>query len=426
MKKYLLIILLLTLTFCKEETTEPEKEKPGSVTISLDKTNIPDNVVLVKAALTREGFDDLIKELNLLSETVAEIQVEEMVAGKWHLKVEAFDGDDVAIYAGETDIDVKPGEVLPLSLKLTPVVENLGGIYIYTNWDQLPYYWFDQPTNPILQKDGSQYDILGVGEPIVLYENDSYKMWYSGFVEGGTTFIMYATSDDGLTWNKYSNHPVINPGQGTWDGSHVQPGPVIKISGTYHMYYSGFNDQNSKWGIGLATSLDGINWEKKSDPILIDDSGWDYQKVASSILYVNSKYYLFYAGKNPSTNHWRIATAISIDGINFEKSSLTFSLEPTLTWEGEYTGYPSVIYEDNQFKMIYHSVGGFGIAYSFDGINWTKFLEESFFPISQSIASPNQIAYPCLIKTENEYRIYYTGFRQDGEWMVCVARKFMN
>lgn len=426
MKNFVIVALLLLLTFCKNEVVEPEKEKPGSVTIALDKTNIPDNIVSIRVTVSRNGFEDITQELNLLSDNTAEIQIAELVAGTWHIKIEALDSNNNELYAGESEITINPGEISPLAIRLNPVADNLGGIYIYTTWDDLPFNWFDHPVNPILQKDGSQLDIYGISNSIIFYEDSSYKMWYAGVAEGGKTYIFYATSNNGLTWNKYSNQHVISPGQNSWDGTSVQTGSVIKISDTYYMYYTGFSNENSNWGIGLATSNDGINWQKKAEPILIDDTGWDYQKASTSVLYVNSKYYLFYAGKNPASNNWRIATAISSDGINFEEASQTYSFEPDQDWEGEFTEHPTVFFEDNLFKMIYHAEEGFGIAYSTDGINWTKFSNEPFFTSSKTNSNPNKISYPNIIKTENEYRLYYTGLTSSGIFYISVARKFIN
>ena len=43
------------------------------------------------------------------------------------------------------------------------------------------------------------------------------------------------------------------------------------------MYYNGYSDEYANWHIGLATSVDGINWTKHSQPILYGTYGWEYQ-----------------------------------------------------------------------------------------------------------------------------------------------------
>ncbi|OGU33278.1 MAG: hypothetical protein A2068_11255 [Ignavibacteria bacterium GWB2_35_6b] len=425
MKSLFLVLIFLTLTFCKDEAVEPE-ELPGSLTISFDKTNIPDNIVSVKATVTRNGFETIIEDLNLLSETTAEIQIEELVAGTWHIKIEALDNNDKALYAGESDIEIKPGEITPISINLTPVLENLGGLFINVNWDDLPYNWFDQPTNPILQKDGSQFDNLGVWQPSIIKEETGYKMWYAGVIPGGINYTFYATSNDGLNWTKYSSQPILFPGaNGTWDSQHVSPAFVMKESGQYYMYYVGWSDQGSDWGVGLATSQDGINWTKRISPV-ISGLDWDNQIVVNSILKINSIYYMYYSGRASTNATWKIGLATSADGINWTKHYSNPILESTYTWENNGVSYPTIILEDNLYKMIYSggSSPAFGLAYSADGINWVKRLKEPFLT-AELTYNNSRIAYPKIIVTEDEYRLYYSGFDSNNISFICVARKII-
>ncbi len=62
---------------------------------------------------------------------------------------------------------------------------------------------------------------LSVSGPTVISTTGKYRMWYQG---RGLTFfgfgskLGYATSQDGTTWQKYMNNPVLGPGDlGEWD-----------------------------------------------------------------------------------------------------------------------------------------------------------------------------------------------------------------
>jgi len=83
-------------------------------------------------------------------------------------------------------------------------------------------------------------------------------------------YVYYAFSEDGLSWEKYGETPVLFPDSTySWDSYHVSSGPVIKENGIYKMYYSGWNDQYGDWPVGLATSEDGINWTRyANNPIV--------------------------------------------------------------------------------------------------------------------------------------------------------------
>ncbi len=76
--------------------------------------------------------------------------------------------------------------------------------------------------------------------------------------------------------------------QGSWDDLAVHPGAIIFDEGLYSMFYVGFSDINGNWGIGLAESEDGINWEKYPNPVLMSTTGWEYQIASSSVLKIDS------------------------------------------------------------------------------------------------------------------------------------------
>ncbi|MEC7984072.1 MAG: hypothetical protein VX278_02840 [Myxococcota bacterium] len=133
----------------------------------------------------------------------------------------------------------------------------------------------------------------GVLEPSVLFENDVYRMWYSGWGEYEGRwghFIGYAESDDAQTWTKESS-PVFLPEPDAWDDAvvtqaHVVPDPVEG----YHLFYMGqsesdraFCNQNECAAnyaighIGHAYSVDGFTWTRNpNNPILSPKDGqWD-------------------------------------------------------------------------------------------------------------------------------------------------------
>ena len=98
---------------------------------------------------------------------------------------------------------------------------------------------------------------------------------------------------------------------------------------------------------------------------------------------------------------------------------------PDQSWEGTGVYSPSIIYEDNQYKMIYADVNdpgsALGMAYSGDGINWTKDPNNPFFT-NEGIHNNwcNRIAYPFWRKYNNQYRIYYNG-NTSGYYIASIG-----
>jgi predicted GH43/DUF377 family glycosyl hydrolase len=128
----------------------------------------------------------------------------------------------------------------------------------------------------------------------------------------------------------------------------------------------------------------------------------------------------------------KIGMATSVDGITWVRSPSNPILVHTVSWEGNGVYFPSVIYENNTFKMVYmnRSANAFGMATSSDGINWTKDSNNPFFTEDNTANgwADEDIAYPFFMKTENEYRIYYSGIGNPNSsvYKIGFVRKNIN
>jgi predicted GH43/DUF377 family glycosyl hydrolase len=431
MRKLLVLFvfaLLFLSTSCTTEIITPTSENSGKLILKVDKQNAPSNVVFVKAYLSRENFDPIVATLNLLSDSTADLLLNEVAVGRWHLKVDAENDSGLILYTGETEVEVFAGFTSQVYLTLQPTGAGVGSIYINVTWG-VPgnFSWVDYQNNPILVSSGNYFDYYGISQPVVIYDQNVYKMWYYGDSGGGQTYILYAESNDGINWIPYSGNPVISPSNyGYWDSESVNPGAVIKENGIYKMYYGGWSNQNSVWSIGLATSADGKNWTKYPQPILTGTYGWEYQLVPSSIVKYNDTYYLYYTGRN--LPEYQIGVAISNDGINFTRYINNPILSSSVAWEDNGVLDASVVLENNQFEMIFmnSSANGFGFATSTDGVNWDKSNNNPFF--SKEETSNNwaniRIAYPNYIKILNEKRIYYSGSNSNNTgYKIGFVRK---
>ena len=77
-------------------------------------------------------------------------------------------------------------------------------------------------------------------------------MWYNKFNDSFEVFG-YATSEDGISWEKYNDpttteppfsesDPVLNPGpSGSWDELALFGPSVLLVENTYHMWYTGMD-----------------------------------------------------------------------------------------------------------------------------------------------------------------------------------------
>jgi predicted GH43/DUF377 family glycosyl hydrolase len=240
--------------------------------------------------------------------------------------------------------------------------------------------WTRHPSNPVLSQgpSGSWDDYL-IHTPCVVYNGSTYHMWYTGH-DGSNRRIGYATSYDGITWSKNASNPVLDLGTpGSWDDNHVQT-PVTLFDGTtYRMWYVGHDGAN--WRTGYATSYDGIMWNKYAgNPVLdlgVTGAFDEYCAAGSSILYnnVSFTYQMWYTSYDGT---WRIGYVNSTDGVTWTKipSIPVLDIGAPTSWDDISARFPSVVHDGVTYHMWYSGQDGsnsrIGHATSPNGYQWTK------------------------------------------------------
>ena len=112
--------------------------------------------------------------------------------------------------------------------------------------------WVKYPKNPVLGGDlGTCFDIS------VLKEGDTYRMWFSWRPKKSIALV---ESKDGIEWSKPLI--VLGPNDKTdWENDVNRP-VVIKNGDLYQMWYTG-QARGKSW-IGYATSKDGKTWQRRA------------------------------------------------------------------------------------------------------------------------------------------------------------------
>jgi len=300
--------------------------------------------------------------------------------------------------------------------------------------------WTKHPSNPVLDPgpDGAWDEGLVVA-PYVLFDGQTYKMWYWGY---DLRSIGYASSPDGRTWTKYDDpattssaysesDPVLIPGQpGSWEDASVATPSVLLIDNIYHMWYAGTRDPEHYGliSIGHATSEDGINWERDTlnNPVLTAGSSGNWDDVylfAPCVIFDGSIYHMWFNGWNGIGNQIRFGHATSPHP---DSSWIKDPNNPVLSYEAGSWDYPridraSVFYDGETFHMWY-SGGGFfewqiGYATSKDGSNWTKYSGNPVLRWGSAESWDETTVGWCSVifdSTDLTYQMWYTG--GNAEW----------
>lgn len=218
--------------------------------------------------------------------------------------------------------------------------------------------WHHFVGNPILRPEAS-YELWMDGgnlyAPAILKRGDQYWMWYGAQNRSGHDQIHLAFSDDGVNWSRYENNPVIP----VEDANHVNDPTVLEVEGTFYMYYT-CAPTTEMDRIHLATSTDGMNWEKRGEVIASGPIGtWDSLKVGRpSILYEDRRFKLWFDGTEadpenpdkirPGTGR-HIGFATSSDGIKFAKEPEPIYLN---------SGAIDIAHVGNEYIMLFESGAG--------------------------------------------------------------------
>jgi len=154
---------------------------------------------------------------------------------------------------------------------------------------------------PIL--DRTEGELFFRTAPFVLKDGGQWRMWYiggSGWRNiGGRLQPLYSLrhtrSEDGILWDRPSIE-CLTPNAASGEIVFGRPF-IVESSGIYHMWYS--IRREAGYVLGYATSSDGLAWERLDADVGIDrsDCGWDSEMICYAAVVPGEKRWLmFYNG----------------------------------------------------------------------------------------------------------------------------------
>ena len=201
-----------------------------------------------------------------------------------------------------------------------------------------------------------------LNRPVVLKNGDRYQMWYTGQARG-KSWIGYATSPDGKSWQRMSDKPVLSA-EKPWEKVAVMCPHVLYDDKTklYRMWYSG-GEQNEPNAIGYATSQDGLNWTKyEKNPVFNPDpkNAWERDRVTGcQVLRRGDWHLMFYIGFRDES-HAQIGVARSRDGITgWQRHPANPIIRPGRDqWDHDAVYKPYAIFDGRQWLLWYNGRKG--------------------------------------------------------------------
>ncbi len=205
--------------------------------------------------------------------------------------------------------------------------------------------WMKYSGNPVFTKGPSGYSVTSfdsdsVSFPSVLKTGNQYYMYYRGY-DGSSARIGLATSNDGISWTRYSPNPLFS-------GSHPD---VVLASNQWNMWY------DVEGSMSYATSNDGKAWSQLASNIIAPPPG-RINAFAPAVVYAGGLFHMWFTSDNSTNPHLdlsRLFYATSNDG-------KSWSVEAADPLPGAIDiGYAAVVTGSTSY-LWYNKGAGIGLA----------------------------------------------------------------
>lgn len=236
---------------------------------------------------------------------------------------------------------------------------------------------------PILELgDLGTFDEFGTYPVSVARDGDLVRAYYAGWtrcesVPFDVAIGMAVSHDHGMTFQKHGPGPVLSA---SLHEPFVLSGPKIRrYNGLWHLFYIA----GRKWilsegrpepvyKIRMATSTDGIHWEKSNRDLIESRVEADEAQASPDVFYHGGRYHMFFSyrfssGFRGKEKGYRIGYAVSDDLIEWTRDDRKAGIDVSDSgWDSEMISYSHVFDLDGEIYMLYlgNQVGkhGFGLA----------------------------------------------------------------
>jgi len=194
---------------------------------------------------------------------------------------------------------------------------------------RLPFgNWKRLSSRPIIAPRGSGFQSAGTFNPAVVMKGNEFVMLYRAQNHHGTSTLGYATSRDGIHFERRSK-PVFGPEAPYEKGGGCEDPRLQRFGKTWYMTYTGYNNVNGKGPGGkdaqlcLATSEDLVHWRRHGVIMPAYRGKWNIGWTKSGAIApekINGKYWMYYLGDSRS-RRGQMGLAVSDDLLHWKDAT---------------------------------------------------------------------------------------------------------
>jgi hypothetical protein len=222
-----------------------------------------------------------------------------------------------------------------------------------------------------------------------------------------------------VEWSPIAANPVFQgAGDDAWDRKIRERGSILVEDGTYHLWYTGYNDDRSPTKfLGHATSPDGLRWSRDpANPIFIESWVEDVCVVRR-----DGRYVMFAEGKGDIAHQ-----LTSSDGRHWDDlGSLDIRMTDGAPISPGPYGTPTAWFEDGTWYLFYERGDqGVWLATSKDRRAWTNVQDTPVLAMGPEPYDRTAVAVNQIIKRDGVYYAFYhaNATKPWKDWTTNIAR----
>ena len=167
--------------------------------------------------------------------------------------------------------------------------------------------WKRVSDKPIISPGSDGFESAGTFNPTVVKHEGKFVMLYRAQDHQGKSSLGYATSQDGVHFNKRPEPVMV--GEAPYEaGGGVEDPRLVKIGDTFYLTYTGYNNQGGSGAhasgqihgdaqLCMATSADLIHWKRQGIIMPAYKGKWNVGWTKSGAIVpekINGKYWMYY------------------------------------------------------------------------------------------------------------------------------------